>query len=148
MSATDKKLRVGVIGLGMGRGHVKNFAKHPSCEVVAIADINLEGAEATARRIADAIELLRKVDTLLLDKTGTVTEGRPELTDLVTTAGFEDDEVLSGVGGAARAAAKSLRQPVRPQAPCGSSRGFPRCRNAADCGNLPADRPVQLPVGC
>lgn len=35
-----KKLRVGVIGLGMGRWHVRGFREHPGCEVVAIADTN------------------------------------------------------------------------------------------------------------
>jgi predicted dehydrogenase len=34
----NRKLRVGVIGLGMGRGHIKGFQAHPGCEVVAVAD--------------------------------------------------------------------------------------------------------------
>jgi predicted dehydrogenase len=34
------KLRVGVIGLGMGRGHVESYNKHPSSQVAAIADVN------------------------------------------------------------------------------------------------------------
>lgn len=37
-----KKLRVGVIGLGMGKGHVKGYQSHPEAEVVAIADMNEE----------------------------------------------------------------------------------------------------------
>jgi predicted dehydrogenase len=36
------KLRVGVIGLGMGRAHIKGFQAHPSCEVVAMADLDHE----------------------------------------------------------------------------------------------------------
>ena len=36
------KLRVGVIGLGMGRAHIKGFQAHPSCEVVAVADLDHE----------------------------------------------------------------------------------------------------------
>lgn len=35
-----KKLRVGVIGLGMGRAHVNEFQRHPHSEVVALADPN------------------------------------------------------------------------------------------------------------
>ena len=35
-----KKLRVGVIGLGMGRAHVNEFQRHPHSEVVALADAN------------------------------------------------------------------------------------------------------------
>lgn len=36
------KLRVGVIGLGMGKAHIKGFQAHPSCEVVAVADLDHE----------------------------------------------------------------------------------------------------------
>jgi predicted dehydrogenase len=32
------KLKIGVVGLGMGNAHINGFKKHPSCEVVAIAD--------------------------------------------------------------------------------------------------------------
>jgi Cu+-exporting ATPase len=46
-------------------------------------------------RNAEAIEHLRAVDVLLLDKTGTLTEGRPALTDVKTIEGFEIDDVLA-----------------------------------------------------
>jgi len=36
------KLRVGVIGVGMGKGHVRGFNSHPQAEVVALADLNEE----------------------------------------------------------------------------------------------------------
>ncbi len=45
-------------------------------------------------RDAAAIELLRGVDTLVVDKTGTLTEGRPGLSDLVVAGGFEEDDAL------------------------------------------------------
>ncbi len=45
-------------------------------------------------RDAAAIENLRKVDTLIVDKTGTLTEGRPTFETAVGAAGFEADEVL------------------------------------------------------
>ncbi len=45
-------------------------------------------------RDAAAIENLRKVDTLVVDKTGTLTEGHPEFHSVVAAAGFESDEVL------------------------------------------------------
>ena len=35
-----KTLRVGVIGLGMGRGHVEQFHSHPNATVVALADLD------------------------------------------------------------------------------------------------------------
>ena len=41
---------------------------------------------------AEAIEVLRTVDTLVVDKTGTLTEGRPELISVVAEASFTEDE--------------------------------------------------------
>jgi len=43
---------------------------------------------------AEAIEVLRQVDTLVVDKTGTLTEGKPRLQTVVSSSGFGDDEVL------------------------------------------------------
>jgi Cu+-exporting ATPase len=45
-------------------------------------------------RDAAAIENLRKIDTLIIDKTGTLTEGRPAFDRAVAAPGFEADEVL------------------------------------------------------
>ncbi len=45
-------------------------------------------------RNAEAIEIMRKVDTLVVDKTGTLTEGRPKLVSLVPAHGRHDDELL------------------------------------------------------
>jgi Cu+-exporting ATPase len=44
---------------------------------------------------AEAIETLRKVDTLVVDKTGTLTEGRPKLTEVVAANGWDEDEFLT-----------------------------------------------------
>lgn len=43
---------------------------------------------------AEAIELLRKVDTLVVDKTGTLTEGRPKLVTVVTAEGWDERTLL------------------------------------------------------
>ncbi|MFO1217560.1 MAG: copper-translocating P-type ATPase [Burkholderiaceae bacterium] len=45
-------------------------------------------------RDAAAIEHLRKVDTLIVDKTGTLTEGKPAFDRVVAAPGVEPDEVL------------------------------------------------------
>ncbi|MEK1890144.1 MAG: heavy metal translocating P-type ATPase [Phyllobacterium sp.] len=44
---------------------------------------------------AEALERFASVDTLIVDKTGTLTEGRPRLTDLIVEPGFMDDELLA-----------------------------------------------------
>ena len=43
---------------------------------------------------AESLERMEKVDTLVVDKTGTLTEGRPSVTQTVPAEGFEPDEVL------------------------------------------------------
>ncbi|WP_147652664.1 copper-transporting P-type ATPase [Vulcaniibacterium gelatinicum] len=45
-------------------------------------------------RNAEAIELLHRVDTLVVDKTGTLTAGRPAFREVIPVAGFAADEVL------------------------------------------------------
>jgi Cu+-exporting ATPase len=44
---------------------------------------------------ADALERMEKVDTLVVDKTGTLTEGRPRVTSIVSAPGFLDAEILA-----------------------------------------------------
>jgi Cu+-exporting ATPase len=43
---------------------------------------------------AEAVEFLRKADTLVVDKTGTLTEGKPKLVAVETAAGFDDKRLL------------------------------------------------------
>ncbi len=45
-------------------------------------------------RNAEAIEVMRKVDTLVVDKTGTLTEGKPRLVTVVAAAGWDDPGLL------------------------------------------------------
>jgi P-type Cu+ transporter len=45
-------------------------------------------------RNAEALERLEKVDVLLVDKTGTLTEGRPSVIAIASAAGFAEDEIL------------------------------------------------------
>jgi Cu+-exporting ATPase len=44
---------------------------------------------------AEALERLEKIDTLVIDKTGTLTEGKPRVTAVVAAAGFDESAVLS-----------------------------------------------------
>jgi Cu+-exporting ATPase len=45
-------------------------------------------------RNAEALERLCKVDTLVVDKTGTLTEGKPAVTGIFPASGFQEDELL------------------------------------------------------
>jgi Cu+-exporting ATPase len=44
---------------------------------------------------AEVLERFEKVDTLIIDKTGTLTEGKPRVTAIVAAAGFDESTVLS-----------------------------------------------------
>ncbi|HXN05529.1 MAG TPA: heavy metal translocating P-type ATPase, partial [Nitrospiria bacterium] len=43
---------------------------------------------------AEAIEILKKVDTLVVDKTGTLTEGKPKLTGIFPARGYDETSLL------------------------------------------------------
>jgi len=45
-------------------------------------------------RNAEALERMEKVDTLLIDKTGTLTQGKPAVVGIVVTSGMEETEAL------------------------------------------------------
>lgn len=57
----------------------------------------------------DSLETAHKLDTMLLDKTGTITTGSPSLTDIITIKGFSETELL-------RIAASAERQSEHPLA--------------------------------
>src|SRR5436305_8530905 len=43
---------------------------------------------------AEALERMEKIDTLVVDKTGTLTEGKPKVVAVVAAKGFDDNEAL------------------------------------------------------
>jgi Cu+-exporting ATPase len=62
---------------------------------VAITVGTGRGAEAGVLvKNAEALEILHKADTLVVDKTGTLTEGKPKLVTVEPAAGFSTDELL------------------------------------------------------
>ena len=62
---------------------------------------------------AAALERLEKVDTLVIDKTGTLTEGRPQVTGVHPSPGVEQDLLLSVAQGLERSSEHPLAQAVR-----------------------------------
>jgi len=63
-------------------------------------------------RNAEALEIMEKVDTLVVDKTGTLTEGRPELVSVLTAEGFEESDVLQYAASLERASEHPLAAAV------------------------------------
>lgn len=58
------------------------------------------------------LENTRSIDTVVLDKTGTVTKGEPALTDITVTEGFTEDEVLKLVATAENQSEHPLAQAI------------------------------------
>ena len=83
---------------------------------------------------AEALERFEKIDTLVIDKTGTLTEGRPAVTSIRPAAGFEEQELL-------RLAASLERGSEHPLADA--------IVRAATARNLPLSQPADFdsPVG-
>ncbi|GGN02618.1 copper-translocating P-type ATPase [Terrabacter tumescens] len=83
---------------------------------------------------AEALERLEKVDTLVVDKTGTLTQGRPSVTHVIAVDGMDEDEVLRLAASVERASEHPL--------------GTAIVRAATDAGlDVPAAADFDAPVG-
>jgi len=61
---------------------------------------------------AEALEIMEKVDTLVVDKTGTLTEGKPKLVSIISLAGFTDEENLQAAASLERASEHPLAEAI------------------------------------
>src|SRR5690606_15187889 len=63
-------------------------------------------------RNAEALEVMEQVDTLVVDKTGTLTEGRPTLTTVAPQPGFSEPELLHLVASLERVSEHPLAEAI------------------------------------
>jgi len=61
---------------------------------------------------AEALEKLSSVDTIVLDKTGTITNGTPKVTDIVALGNFSEDEILIFAASAEKHSEHPLAQAI------------------------------------
>ena len=61
---------------------------------------------------AEALEIMEKVDTLVVDKTGTLTEGKPKLVAVQAEPGFAGDEILRIAASLERASEHPLAEAI------------------------------------
>ncbi|NOG73578.1 heavy metal translocating P-type ATPase [Roseicella sp. DB1501] len=61
---------------------------------------------------AEALERMERIDTLVVDKTGTLTQGRPEVVAVVPAAGFDEADVLRLAAGLERPSQHPLAEAV------------------------------------
>ncbi len=61
---------------------------------------------------AEALEIMEKVDTLVVDKTGTLTEGKPKLVSVLAMSGFEENDILRLAASLERASEHPLAEAI------------------------------------
>jgi len=61
---------------------------------------------------AEALERLEKVDTLVVDKTGTLTEGKPKVVAIIAAAGFGENDILQLAASVERASEHPLADSI------------------------------------
>ncbi len=64
--------------------------------------VGLAATHGILIRSGDALQAAKKLDTIVLDKTGTITVGKPAVTDIVPADGFEPNDVLALAAAAER----------------------------------------------
>jgi len=87
---------------------------------------------------------MEKVNTLVVDKTGTLTEGKPKLTSVVPLAGFEADEVLRLGASLERASEHPLAAAIvngAQQPPSAPSQALPPYQGGGNGSSLDKGRP-------
>lgn len=60
----------------------------------------------------EALETAYKIDTIVFDKTGTITEGKPKVTDVIATAGIKEDKLLQLAASAEKGSEHPLGQAI------------------------------------
>jgi Cu+-exporting ATPase len=63
-------------------------------------------------RSADALERAHKINTILLDKTGTLTQGKPAVTDIIAETGYTKEELLRLAASAEKNSEHSLAEAI------------------------------------
>ncbi|AHY46980.1 heavy metal translocating P-type ATPase [Rubrobacter radiotolerans] len=79
-------------------------------------------------RDAEALETTRRIDAIVLDKTGTLTQGKPGVTDLVPAGGFDREELLRFAAGAESGSEHPLAEAIMARAERDGT-SVPKARN-------------------
>jgi Cd2+/Zn2+-exporting ATPase/Cu+-exporting ATPase len=84
--------------------------------IAMLASIGAAASRGLLVKGGKYLEALSRADVLLIDKTGTITEGRPQITDVVALAGSSQQEVLTVAASAERHSEHPLAEAVRASA--------------------------------
>ncbi|RRB89763.1 HAD family hydrolase, partial [Escherichia coli] len=61
---------------------------------------------------AEALERMEKVDTIVVDKTGTLTEGKPKVVRIIAAEGFDEGDLLRLAAGVEQGSEHPLAQAI------------------------------------
>src|SRR5712691_7906023 len=81
--------------------------------IAMLASIGAAASRGLLIKGGKYLELLARADVLLIDKTGTVTSGRPQITDVIALPGYSETEVLRLSASAERYSEHPLAESVR-----------------------------------
>ncbi len=84
--------------------------------IAMLASIGAAASRGLLIKGGKYLELLSRADVLLIDKTGTVTSGRPQITDVIALPGYSETEVLRLSASAERFSEHPLAEAVRQHA--------------------------------
>ncbi len=84
-----KKLRIGVIGLGMGKAHINGYRQHPSADVVAVADANPERLDAAKKEL--------NIPNVYTDALEMVAQEKLDIVSVVTPNKFHKDLTIAAL---------------------------------------------------
>lgn len=77
-----------------------------------VAGVGKAAEHGVLIRNGEALQVASKLTTIVLDKTGTITKGKPELTDVLPARGWEPDELLRFAAAADRPSEHPLAQAI------------------------------------
>jgi P-type Cu+ transporter len=81
--------------------------------IAMLASIGAAASRGLLVKGGKYLEVLSHADVVLIDKTGTITTGRPQITDVIAFAGFSQDEVLALAATVERDSEHPLAEAVR-----------------------------------
>src|SRR5216683_1951859 len=81
--------------------------------IAMLASIGAAASRGLLVKGGKYLEVLSRADVLLIDKTGTITTGRPQITDVIAFAGHSQDEVLALAASVERDSEHPLAEAVR-----------------------------------
>jgi len=90
----------------------RDIPSHQATPTAITVGMGMGASNGVLIKDATALEGVATLDTIVMDKTGTLTEGKPSVTDVVTTAGIPEDTLLAQVAALEKDSEHPLAQAI------------------------------------